>query len=271
MMRRSWPTMMLTVIALIGVLAVLLLTGTRAGSDTRFELSSAPTTSTVVPGGSAEFQIQIKAIGRFHGSVALGTSVLPDGVTAGFDRGLVSLGSGRPLASAILMVRVSPSVSPGTLGLGVVATVGRQLVTSNLTLRIVPTSITDAGPPPVTSHPMFAVPGTASLPGRLRPPARVAISVKLINPHHQPLLVQRVQLRVLSTSKPSCRPSYFTISSYTGRYPLRLPAGQARTLAALGVPASQWPQLSVLNRPTSRAACAGVTVVLHVVGTATTG
>ena len=85
MMRRTWPTMMLTVIALLGVVTVLLVTGQRASAEARFSLSSAPSNTTVVTGGSAEFQLQLTAGTNFRGTVAMATSVLPDGVQASFD------------------------------------------------------------------------------------------------------------------------------------------------------------------------------------------
>ena len=157
-----------------------------------------------------------------------------------------------------LTVLVGSAVPAGSLGLGVVASSGRQLVTGNLTLRIEPASITDAGPPPATSSPAgVVISGIGTPVGVLRPGARLPVSLLLVNPHSGPVVIGRLSIRVQSTSKSGCRPSDFSISQFSGHYPIRLAAGQSRTLAKLGVPAADWPRLIMLNLPANRMACAG--------------
>lgn len=147
MMRRAWPTMLLTLVALLTVLGVLLATG--AGSQTnRFALSTTPAAVSVAPGGIVKVQVEVTANRNFHGWVTLSASLLPDGVQASFDASRVQLGRSQ-VASAVLTVSVGDRVPDGTIDVGILATDGRASATGNLSLRIDPLSITDAGPPPV--------------------------------------------------------------------------------------------------------------------------
>jgi len=156
MMRRAWPTMLLTLFALLTVLGVLLVTG--AGSQTnRFALSASPAAVSVARGGTVQVQIEVTASRNFHGSVTLSASLLPDGIQANFDATRVQLSRSRPVASAVLTVTIGARAPDGTIDVGVLATNGRASATSNLSLRIDPLSITDAGPPPAISS--GSVPG----------------------------------------------------------------------------------------------------------------
>lgn len=149
MMRRAWPTMLLTLFALFSVLGVLLFTG--AGSQTsRFALAASPAAVSVARGGTVHVQVEVTASRDFHGWVTLSASLLPDGIQASFDATRVQLGRSK-VASAVLTVSIGDQVPDGTVDVGVLATNGRSSATSNLSLQISPLSITDAGPPPVVS------------------------------------------------------------------------------------------------------------------------
>ena len=51
--RAAWPTLTLTVLALLAVVGVLLLTGSRAGAVARFELRASPSAISLTAGDSA--------------------------------------------------------------------------------------------------------------------------------------------------------------------------------------------------------------------------
>jgi hypothetical protein len=147
MMRRAWPTMMLTLFALLSVLGVLLATG--SGTETnRFALSATPATVSVSRGGTVKVQIEVTASRNFHGAVTLSSSLVPDGIQASFDATEVVLSRSRPTATAVLTVTIGARVPDGTVDVGVLATNGRASATGNLSLRIDPLSVTNAGPPP---------------------------------------------------------------------------------------------------------------------------
>jgi hypothetical protein len=50
-----------------------------------------------------------------------------------------------------------------------------------------------------------------------------------------------------------------------------VPASSTRTLAELGVPAAQWPQISIIDLPTNQDGCRTASVTLAYAGTATGG
>ncbi|HJQ01208.1 MAG TPA: hypothetical protein VJ851_06390 [Jatrophihabitans sp.] len=149
MMRRAWPTMMLTLFALLTVVGVLLVTG--SGAEThRFALSASPTTMSVARGGTVRVQIEVTASRNFHGAVTLSSSLTPDGIQARFDASRVQLTRSRPIATAVLTVTIGDQAPDGTVEVSVLATDGRASATGNLSLQINSLSITDAGAPPVT-------------------------------------------------------------------------------------------------------------------------
>jgi uncharacterized protein (DUF58 family) len=149
MMRRAWPTMMLTLFALLTVVGVLLVTG--SGAEThRFALSASPTTVSVARGGTVRVQIEVTASRNFHGAVTLSSSLTPDGIQASFDASRVQLTRSRPTATAVLTVTIGDQAPDGTVEVGVLATDGRASATGNLSLQINSLSITDAGAPPGT-------------------------------------------------------------------------------------------------------------------------
>jgi hypothetical protein len=156
MMRRAWPTMMLTLFALLTVVGVLLATGS-GGETHRLALSATPTTVSVARGGTVRVQIEVTASRNFHGAVTLSSSLVPDGIQASFDATRVQLSRSRPTATTVLTVTIGTAAPDGTVDVGVLATDGRASATGNLSLQIDPLSITNPGPPPPT--------GTSSAPG----------------------------------------------------------------------------------------------------------
>jgi hypothetical protein len=156
MMRRAWPTMTLTLFALMSVLGVLLVTGS-GSQPSRFVLSATPAAVSVAPGGTVRVQIEVTGSRNFHGAVTLSSSLVPDGIQASFDSTQVQLSRSRPTATAVLTVVIGAQAPEGTVDVGVLATNGRASATGNLSLRIDPLSVTNAGPPPAPSS--GSVPG----------------------------------------------------------------------------------------------------------------
>lgn len=268
--RAAWPTVGLTLVALLGVLTVLLVTGTSTSRPTRFVLSATPASQSVSSGGTAQFRIDVTASGSFQGRVTLSTTALPDGVTATFSTNSVTLTKLEPTASVTLTISTGSGIAAGPVGVGLVGRSGRNTETSALTLQINPTGITDAGPPPSpmtgTGGLGFAVTGDPGT-GVLAPGASIPLDLRVTNPNRQRLEISRLEVTVVSTSKPGCRASNFAIVQYAGHYPLSVPAGVSRSLAELAVPAGQWPQLRMLDLPSNQDACKGVTLNLRYLGT----
>jgi len=269
MRRAAWPTMMLTVIALLAVLAVLLSTGGNHASATKFIISATPSSQAVVIGGAVQYRIQVISNDGFHGAVDLSTTDLPPGVTASFDVARVVLTKAAPTATLVLTVRTSQTGTPGPIGMAVVGRSGPSTATGSLSLRIDPSGITDVGPPPQTiTSPggiTFTISGGAT--GILAPGVSMPLTLQLQNPNSVSLVVRQISVDVAGTSNPSCSPANFVITQYRGRYPLTVPPGKSRTLTQLGVPEANWPRIGMLNLPTNQDVCKGVTVRLRYSGT----
>jgi hypothetical protein len=274
MMRRSWPTMTLTFVALLAVVGVLVITGSSRSRGGNFMLSATPSTQAVLAGGAAQFRIEVSSNGRFTGPVELSTTGVPDGIVISLSPHSVVLSKAQPSAIVELELSTLPTTTTGTFQLGLLARGGNHLQTSMLNLQIEPASITDAEPPPplpVTGSGAEAFAVTGTLHGSLQPGATLPLELRIGNPNRQALVVSKLTVVLVSTSRPACKTSNFSIKPYSGTGPLRLPAGQHRTLDQLGVPASAWPQLSMLNLATNQDACKGVTLNLRYTGIGSAG
>lgn len=268
MRRAAWPTMTLTVVALVGVLVVLLATGSNSANSARFTVSIAPTSQQVTVGGAAQYRIDVVSRAGFTGTVTLSTTAAPDGVTVLLSTRSVELTKHTPTVSVQLTVTTSPSAIDGEIQLSVAGRNGRSVETGTLSLRIDPTGITNAGPPPGPTTGAgeidFGIAGSAS--GTLAPGVTLPLALVLSNPNPQPLTVRRLAVQVVSTSSPRCLASNFAITQYSGRYPVLVPPGRRRSLAELGIPTAQWPRITMLNLATNQDPCKGVKVNLRYVG-----
>ncbi|MGI8665299.1 MAG: hypothetical protein ACR2N4_04615 [Jatrophihabitans sp.] len=264
MMRRAaWPTMALTVLALLGVLGVLLLTGATSPHRPSFVLSVSPAVQPVRAGDTVQFRVEVRAAAGFHGSVQLSTTALPDGLHADLAPSSITLSQGQPAGSATLSISTSGSAVRGTVGLGVIGRSGPSVQGSNLSLQVSATSITDAGPPPPVAATGIDFSISGSPRGVLKPGARLPVDLRLGNPNRQRLIISALAVTLVSTSDPACAISNFAISQYLGPARLAVPAGRSSTLTELGVPPADWPQLSMLNLASNQDSCKGVTVNLR--------
>lgn len=271
MRRAAWPTMALTGLALVGVLTVLVVSGSRSSNSRKFSLSVSPASQSVAVGATAQFQIELAAQDGFSGKVQLSTTTLPDGVSIAFTPSSVSLTKSAPSASAILIVTTSPTAINGQLGIGVIGRSGRTTETGSLSLRIDPTNISNGAPPPGpvtgTGGLDFAIVGSPE--GLLKPGLTLPLGLVLGNPNPQRLDISQLSITIVSTSSPRCLANNFSVSQYHGQYPVSVPAGRRRSLADLDIPVSQWPQITMLNLATNQDGCKGVTVNLRYLGSST--
>lgn len=268
MIRRAWPTMTLTLLALLGVLGVLLLTG--ASSDPRsFVLSTSPASQSIVAGETALFRVDVTASGGFRGEIELSVTAPSTGLQATLNDNRATLNRDTPTVSLVLTVQTSASAAAGSVGIGLTGRSGHSVASTALTLLIEPADITNPAPPPPpltgSGDTSFGITGAPR--GVLRPGLSLPIQLYLTNPNRQRLTVSKLSVQLVSTSKPACRVTNFAISQYAGHYPLAVPANQTRTLAQLGIPEASWPRISMLNLPFNQDACKGVTVNLRYLGT----
>jgi hypothetical protein len=266
--RAAWPTLTLTVLALLAVVGVLLLTGSRAGAVARFDLRAGPSAISLTAGDSAAVGITVSAQHSLNTTVTLATTALPPGVRLELDRWTVPVSEAQPEVSVAGRLLTSSTAAASVVGIEVIGRAGKASETSLIQLHILPASITDpASPPaPVVSgmdRASFTVSGNPR--GMLRPGISLPIDLQLVNANPFELNVNSLTVTVAATSKPTCAAGNFVIVPYRGGYPLVVPAGSTSTLASLRVPAARWPQLRMRNLP-SRKACIGVTVRLRYAG-----
>src|SRR4051812_9946215 len=97
--RAAWPTLTLTVLALLAVVGVLLLTGSRVGAVARFGLRAGPSAISLTAGDSAAVGITVSAQHSLNTTVTLATTALPPGVRLELDRWTVPVSEAQPEVS----------------------------------------------------------------------------------------------------------------------------------------------------------------------------
>lgn len=267
--RAAWPTLTMTVLALLAVLAVLLLNGSSGDAAGRFDLRTSPSVVSLTAGDSTD--VVVTVTGARHLTVRLTTTTLPPGVRLDLDSGSVSVSPEQPGTVAGRLV-TSPTAATGAVGIGVIGRAGVATQTGLIQLQVQPPGITDlAFPPPsrVTQYASFTVSGNPR--GVLAPGSSLPINLRLVNANPFPLSVDKLTVSLAATSKPACRPGNFSILPYRGGYPLKLPPGTTSTLSSLRVPARSWPQLHLLNTARNWADCRDVTVRLRYAAAGTGG
>jgi hypothetical protein len=76
---------------------------------------------------------------------------------------------------------------------------------------------------------------------------------------------------VTGTSKAACTTSNYSVTQFSGSYPITVPANATRTLSQLGVAQAQRPKVTMLNLPVNQDVCKTAGVTLGLSGTGTGG
>jgi len=267
--RRSLlPTLLLTMLALLAVLATLLFTGNRnrnRGSGPDFGISIDAPLVSVTSGEAVKTTVTIRASGRFTGPVTLSAEDVPAGLTAVFTPASVTLGPHKPTASVTLTLQATGALAAGPLNVKVVAGASGQQQTTTVALQVQPDGSLASPPPSGTPTTSFSISGSPV--AALAPGIRRAIAVRLDNPTDQTISVGTLRVELRGTSQAGCAIANFALTQYSGSYPLVLRPHSHNTLATLGIATQLWPQLSMLDLPVNQDACKGATVRLHFAGT----
>lgn len=107
----------------------------------------------------------------------------------------------------------------------------------------------------------------------LSPGTSQRLNLRLTNPYRFDLLVTKLTVRVAidadHASAGCSATSDFAVRAIARKaYPIRVRAGRAATLRALGVRAARLPVVAMLNLPTDQNACRGARLQLRYSGTA---
>jgi hypothetical protein len=212
---------------------------------------------TVLQGDETSYSVSVNRSGGFSGPVALSVSGLPKKVTASWIPGsTVPAGS----SGATLHIDAARDVKTDnyTLTIAGNATVSGNTVSRSAAVTLV-----------VEETKNFQVAGDLGAP--LAPGVKAPLNLSLTNPQNFDLRITNLAVAVEEgTSRAGCSGTQnFKVTPIpSARYPITVPARETRTLAQLGLPASDRPQVEMLNQPWNQDACKGVTITLDYGGSA---
>jgi hypothetical protein len=222
-----------------------------------FTLTATPVSQTVVQGDQTSYPVNVNRTGGFSGAVGLSVTGLPKGATASWTPSSTVAGASQ---GATLQVQTAGNTQTGTypLSLAGSGTVAGSSVsrTANVTLI-------------VQKNQGFHIAG--ELGTKLFPGTRAPINLSLGNPQNFDIQVTGIAVAIEEgTSKPGCGGTQnFKVTQIpAARYPIRLPAGQTKTLDQLGVADGDKPQIEMLNQPWNQEACKNASLTLNFSGSA---
>jgi hypothetical protein len=137
MIRRAWPAMVFTLLALAAVLLVLVFSGSVATTPTRFAIDVLPTSQPVHVGNAASYQVTVTAHGSYRGQLGLATSSMPVGITAAFSQTSAALTRTARQLSVTVTFTAGPTAEPGPHVIAVTAGDGRSTASADLILQVV--------------------------------------------------------------------------------------------------------------------------------------
>jgi hypothetical protein len=121
----------------------------------------------------------------------------------------------------------------------------------------------------------FTITGNAAQ--ALQPGLPQPIELQIHNPNGEALSIAGLSASVSAVNAPNATPGLpcsadeFAVQQYSGPLPLVVAPGATVSLGELGVPRSQWPQVSLLNLPTNQDGCQGASVTLRYTADARVG
>lgn len=96
------------------------------------------------------------------------------------------------------------------------------------------------------------------------------VALTFDNPNNQDIAIQNVSVSVSHTSAGAqCTASDFTVTPFSGAYPIVVPRHATRSLADLGIAVASWPTVRIEDLPTDQNGCKDVTVHFTFTGYAT--
>jgi hypothetical protein len=231
-----------------------------------FSLVGSPTSRTVLAGGAVRYTIAIHRFAshrtHYRGKIKLSLGTVGPGLLTRWAR---RLGNGAAIAvhgqRAVITVKTASRDAPGKYQVHVRAVGGRYR--GVLTLGL---TITRPRSAP------FQISGNF---GPLWPGTSQAVDLALTNPNDRLISISRLTVSIQQVSAPRassalpCSAADFSVSQFSGAYPLDVPAHDTVHLSDLGVAAPHGPQLRMLNRPVNQDGCQDATVTLAYAGTAT--
>jgi uncharacterized membrane protein len=213
-----------------------------------FTIGASPASASMLPGDTASYAVSISRASGFTGSVALSVaSGLPSGGTATFTPANLT-GSGSTSTLTVSTKNNSPS-GVYTLTVNGVGSGQTQSTSVNLSLA--------------SSGKSFGIVLVTPLPALL-PGARRPMDLKLTNLNSQAISVTNLTVALQSVTKAAdapadkpCGVSDFTITQFSGSYPLTVPAGGTFTVSSAVLDNTLWPAITMTDAAGNQDGCHG--------------
>jgi hypothetical protein len=216
-----------------------------------FTLAASPSNLNLQAGTSGSFTITITRR-LFPFPISLSVTGLPAATTATFNHS--------PTGGSMVTLTVNTSLATplGSKDLTVKGTSGSFSATTTAHLTV------SAG-----QGQNFALTGSADR--LLAPGVSGPIDVAITNPNNQPLQVTNITMSVTGTSKAACTTSNFSVTQFSGTYPITVPANSTRTLSQLGIASALRPKVTMINLPVNQDVCKNTGINLGFTGTGSGG
>lgn len=223
------------------------LTVTAAPPTPGFTLAVSPSNQNVKAGTSTTFTVTINRR-LFILPITFTVSGLPASTTAGFSPSPTGGGT------TTLTVTTTLSTPQGSNDLLITGTSGAFHATTTAHLTV------SAG-----QGKQFAISG--SLDRSLAPGVTGYLDLTLTNPNNQPMDVTNLTVSITGTSKSGCATSNFSVTQFSGTYPLTVPANSTKTLSQLGVAQQFRPRVTMIDLPVNQDICKNTGLTLGYTGT----
>jgi hypothetical protein len=216
-----------------------------------FTLDVSPSNLNVTGGTSGSFAVTINRT-LFASGINFAVTGVPASSTATFDPAFTAGNT------TTLNVVTSLSTPQGAYDLVIKGTSGLFSATTTAHLTVSAGQGKD-----------FAIAG--SLDRTLSPGVTGFLDLALTNPNNQPINITNLTVSITGTSKPGCTPSNFSVTQFSGTYPVTVPPNSVRTLSQLGVAQAQRPRVAMIDLPVNQDICKSTKLTLSYSGTGTGG
>jgi hypothetical protein len=116
----------------------------------------------------------------------------------------------------------------------------------------------------------FQIAGT--LPGLLGPGITVPLDLTLSNPDSIEISIIDLGVGISQVTAPQadethpCSADDFSVTQFSGEYPLALAGGETTSLSGIGFSEEDWPQIAMLDRPENQDGCQGASLSFEYTG-----
>ncbi|MDQ0145944.1 COG1470 family protein [Pseudarthrobacter niigatensis] len=223
-----------------------------------FSMTATPDSVTIPPGATAVYTLQLS---RTNLSGPITFSVLgglPAGATASFSP---NPATGNSTTLQVVTANSSPTGSSSIylVGTGKDSSGKAQYAYANVQLVL------------DSTIKQFGISG--NVPGTLSPGTSAGLNLQISNPINKPLSLTNLSVAVAGVSRSPaavaanlpCTPADFTVTQYSGPYPLTVPAAGG-SLQGLNVVQTAWPRVGMLDTSTNQDGCKGATLQLSYSG-----